>query len=300
MFASVLLLATLAIAAPLAPVVEERAYSQVSTAELAGFAPYTQFARAAYCGLDGLKNWNCGQACSALSDFTPTLVGGDGAKIQQYVVGYWASKNAVVVAHQGTDPTQLESLLTDVQVLQRQLSTTLFPGISSSVYVHSGFADQHALTASVILAEVKKLFTARKTSNLVLVGHSLGGALAEIDSVFFALQLPQATITTRTFGLPRVGNAAWAEVVDAKVPDFVRVNNRKDLIPIIPGRGLGFAHPEGEVHIVGTGDAVACEGNDNASDGKCTISSVPNIFGGNIIDHLGPYEGIYIGTIFCT
>jgi len=83
-----------------------------------------------------------------------------------------------------------------------------------------------------------------------------------------------------------VGNPVFAELIDSNVPDFTRVNNREDLIPIIPGRGLGYAHPEGEVHIIDDGNAVACSGNDNADDAECQIQTVPNIFDGNIIDHV--------------
>ncbi|KIY62159.1 alpha/beta-hydrolase [Cylindrobasidium torrendii FP15055 ss-10] len=291
----------LAVAAVVPTVAEvKREAVQISADELAGFAPYTQFARAAYCSVDILTDWSCGEACKALSDFTPTLVGGDGSEIQQYIVGYWASQNAVVVAHEGTDPLKFESVLTDIDVLQDQLDPALFPGITDDVYVHGGFRDQHALTANTILAEVKSLFAEHSTSNLVLAGHSLGGALAALDALFFALQIPTATIKARTFGMPRVGNSAFAELIDTHVSDFIRVTNRHDLIPIVPGRGLGFAHPEGEVHIIDDGDAVACSGNDDATDADCTISTVPNIFAGNIVDHLGPYEGIYIGTIYCT
>lgn len=85
----------------------------------------------------------------------------------------------------------------------------------------------------------------------------------------------------------------------AQVSDFNRVNHEQDLIPIVPGRGLGFAHPHGEIHIVEDGEAFSCPGDDDASDSQCTIDSVPTIFNGNIIDHLGPYNGIFIGTIFC-
>ena len=79
----------------------------------------------------------------------------------------------------------------------------------------------------------------------------------------------------------------------------MRINNEKDLIPIVPGRFLGFQHPHGEIHIVSPGNAVSCSGDDDADDSQCTIKTVPNIFVGNILDHLGPYEGISIGTIFC-
>jgi hypothetical protein len=41
-------------------------------------------------------------------------------------------------------------------------------------------------------------------------------------------------------------------------------------------------------------------GDDDAADSRCQIKTVSNILAGNILDHLGPYEGVPIGTIFCT
>ena len=101
--------------------------------------------------------------------------------------------------------------------------------------------------------------------------------------------VPLTTLLTQHATLGRV-----------QVADFTRINNEQDPIPIVPGRGLGFEHPHGEVHILGTGDAFSCPGDDDATDSQCTIASVPNILVSNILNHLGPYEGIYLGTIFCT
>ena len=49
------------------------------------------------------------------------------------------------------------------------------------------------------------------------VGHGLGGALAEIDAVYLRLNVPFIRMNTITFGKPRVGNEAWAYLVDANV-----------------------------------------------------------------------------------
>jgi hypothetical protein len=77
---------------------------------------------------------------------------------------------------------------------------------------------------------------------------------------------------------------------------------------------MGFSHVHGEVHILSDGDAVQCPGkykiclfghgrsyltcigDDDATDDQCTIKSVPDIFEGDILDHLGPYQGIYLGS----
>ncbi|THH14002.1 hypothetical protein EW146_g6281 [Bondarzewia mesenterica] len=259
----------------------------LSTTQLSAFAPFTQFARAAYCDPSKIEGWNCGGACDALPGFQPTLTGGDGNVIQFFFVGYWPSGDTIVVAHQGTDPAQLESDLTDIIIVQGALDPELFPGVPSGVEVHLGFANEHAMTAKQILAEVQSLMNEHGTNSVTLVGHSLGGALSELECLFMKLNLPSGTaIKGVTYGTPRVGNPAFASYFDEQVPDFTRINNMKDLIPIVPGRFLGFSHPHGEVHILQPGTAVSCPGDDDATDAQCQIMTVPTVFDGNIIDHL--------------
>ncbi|KAJ3807451.1 Alpha/Beta hydrolase protein [Lentinula aff. lateritia] len=284
------------LATPLA--MGRRTVTSLSTAQFSSFAPFTQFARAAYC--DGFQDWTCGAACDANADFEVSLAGGDDSDIQNYFVGFSPSLSSIIVAHEGTDPLQLESDLTDVEVLLASLDTSLFPGISSSVQVHDGFKNEHAKTASVILAEVRTLMASKNTKNVMAVGHSLGGALAELDALFFALDLPSGSnISAVTYGTPRVGNPAFASLIDQHVPSFKHINNEKDLIPIVPGRFLGYAHPAGEIHIISPGNVVLCSGDDDATDSQCIIDTVPNIFEGDILNHLGPYDGISIGTLAC-
>ncbi|KAF8633293.1 hypothetical protein AX17_004468 [Amanita inopinata Kibby_2008] len=275
-----------------------RSETALSPSQLSDLAPFTQFARAAYCPT-GLNDWTCGGACDALSGFQPTLVGGDGNNVQTFFVGYWPNTNSIVVGHEGTDPTKFLSLLTDVDIFMGTLDSALFPGVSSTTLVHQGFRNAHAKTASQILTEVKNLMGSKNTNSVVLVGHSLGGAIAVLDALFLTLNVPGISTKVVSFGTPRVGNPEFAALIDSKIPDFSRVNNERDLIPILPGRFLGFEHPEGEIHIISPGKAVTCSGDDNGSDPDCTDSVVPSILNGNILNHLGPYEGINIGTIFC-
>lgn len=54
------------------------------------------------------------------------------------------------------------------------------------------------------------------------VGHSLGGALAELDALFLTLNLPSTTsVRAVTYGTPRVGNPAFAALIDSKVGSLV-------------------------------------------------------------------------------
>lgn len=52
--------------------------------------------------------------------------------------------------------------------------------------------------------------------------------MAELDALSMALKLPSDVhIRTVVFGAPRVGNAAYAELFDHKVPNFKRINNMR-------------------------------------------------------------------------
>ena len=150
---------------------------------------------------------------------------------------------------------------------------------------------------------MQTLLSQHSASSVVLTGHSLGAALALLDAVYLPLYLPPGThVRTIGYGLPRVGNRAFADYVDAThggdSGDVTHINNRKDPVPTVPGRFLGFVHPSGEVHIQddASGAWLACLGRDNSSP-LCIVGEVPNVLEGKVLDHLGPYaDGIYMGV----
>jgi len=178
------------------------------------------------------------------------------------------------------------------------LDSTLFPGISSSILVHQGFRNDQANTAQTILAAVLTLLNQHSASSVVVTGHSLGAALALLDSVYLPLHLPNGTLVNAiAYGMPRVGNAAFANYVDATHNgNLSHINNKEDPIPIVPGMFLGYTHPSGEVHIQDSGSWVACPGQDNPSN-LCSVGDVPTIFQSNKLDHDGPYDdGVMMAT----
>ncbi|KAJ1306381.1 hypothetical protein OPQ81_007386 [Rhizoctonia solani] len=257
-FAIVFSIRTLAAPTPVDIEQRDSSVTPINAATIASYAPYANFAAATYCS--GTADWSC-TACKRVPGFVPYATGGNGNDVQYWYVGWWPAGSSVVVAHEGTDPTQLLSVLTDANALFGNLNPTLFPGVASAVQVHSGFRDAHASTASVVLAAVKKVIAERAATKVTLVGHSLGGAIATLDALYLKLNLPSTiSIKAVTYGQPRVGNQEFADLIDQKITDFSRITNIEDEIPIVPGRFLGYHHFSGEKHIKYTSEWYACAG----------------------------------------
>ncbi|KAF8914462.1 hypothetical protein CPB85DRAFT_1375479 [Mucidula mucida] len=170
--------------------------TQLSTTQIDAFSPYTYFAAAGYCEPSTTLAWSCGTNCDANSDFIPVASGGDGA-------------DSVVVAHQGTDPSEIESLLTDGNLVFDSLDSDLFP-ISSRTSSNVTLVAEYYLTAhrtaEAILAAVTTALSDNGADSVTLTGHSLGeccAALSLLDAMYLPLHLP----------IP-FGNQAFADYMD--------------------------------------------------------------------------------------
>ncbi|KAH9926973.1 Alpha/Beta hydrolase protein [Fomitopsis serialis] len=266
----------------------------LTSAQIAAFTPYTWYASAGYCSASETLSWSCGSNCEANPNFEPVASGGNGDTTQYWFVGYDPTLDTVVVSHQGTDPEDILPLLTDGDAVLTNLNSSLFPGVSSDIEVHQGFADSQSSTASDVLSAVQTTMSKYSTNNIAIVGHSLGAAISLLDAVYLPLYIPGATYTYIGYGLPRVGNQAFANYIDALSTSVTHINNEEDPIPICPGMSLGYVHPSGEVHIQDSGEWAACPGQDNPST-QCIVGDVPSILDGDESDHDGPYNGITMG-----
>ncbi|KIJ21087.1 hypothetical protein PAXINDRAFT_165880 [Paxillus involutus ATCC 200175] len=262
--------------------------------EIESYTPYTNYASTTYCTPAETFAWNCGRPCDANPSFRPVASGGDGADVQFWYVGYDAALDTVIAAHQGTDAAKIIPLLTDYDTFLVELDPDLYPINDTSIRVHKGFRDAQAETAKDILSAVGQAMSKYDTKSVTLVGHSLGAAIALLDSVYLPPWLPSGTrFKTVTYGLPRVGDHEFADYVDANV-NLIHIGNKRDPIPTLPPKVLHFAQPSGEVRIQDSGDWLACPGQDNPSK-ECIVGDVPSTLDSDTTNHPGPYNGIMMG-----
>ncbi|PCH44540.1 lipase [Wolfiporia cocos MD-104 SS10] len=270
------------------------AITVLSPEQIDAFEPYTWYASTGYCNNSATLAWDCGADCDANPSFKPVASGGDGDGTQYWFVGYDPVLDTVIVSHQGTDPEEILPLLTDADIILVELDSDLFPGISSDIQVAQGFSDAQEETATDVLAAVQTTISTYGTSQVTMVGHSLGAAISILDAVYLPLHIPDASFTYIGYGLPRVGNQEFANYVDASAVSVTHINNKEDPIPICPGMFLGYVHPSGEVHIEDSGEWAACPGQDNPSM-QCIVGDVPDVSDGDLSDHDGPYGGVEMG-----
>lgn len=96
--------------------------------------------------------------------------------------------------------------------------------------VHEGFWH----IASGILKQVSSLLSAKQTATVHVVGHSLGGGIANL--VAGALQAEGRFIKLYTFASPRVGLSAYAQHLNRSIgrDNIYRVHHLADPVPYVP------------------------------------------------------------------
>jgi len=261
------------------------------------------YSNAAYCSAGAVKSWSCGATCDALGDVKVAFTGGDNKKVPAFFVAFDPSIQSVVVATQGTEPTELKSLLVDAQFLQDPLNRTNFPSAPPTAKVHQGFQKAFEATSQTVLDQVTALMTANKVNKILITGHSLGAAISSLQAAFLKEKIGNtAEITVRGYGLPRVGNLEWAEYVETILGvgnQFLHMHVGKDPVPTVPPASiLNYTHPAGEVYDnLKTEDGsstIFCPGRENQ---LCSASN--DLLKTNILDHIGPFATIRIGIFDC-
>ena len=101
---------------------------------------------------------------------------------------------------------------------------------NSKVKIHSGFCKAY-LSVRKEIHNLVRLWAG--THDIIFTGHSLGGAIATIAAVDceYNFNINPKLIT---FAQPKVGNRAYAESIDRRVPDYQRLCNVYDPVPHLP------------------------------------------------------------------
>ena len=178
--------------------------------------------------------------------------------------------------------------------------------------VHSGFMTSWLNTRCTIIPHVERALLKYPDYKLVLVGHSLGGAVSALAALEFQARGWDPHVTT--FGEPRVGNRALAEFIDARFNlernttahseattertiKYRRVTHIDDPVPLLPLKEWGYRMHAGEIFISKPAlppartDIVHCNGDEdpNCIENSASTESHRHEID-NHVDELSPSE----------
>ena len=149
---------------------------------------------------------------------------------------------AIVIAFRGSES------ITDWIVNGLRWKTRFTPFENRRARVHAGFMAQYTGLRVAIFGHVMSSHRENTELELIVTGHSLGGALATMFAAELATVLPQSTIQCYAFNSPMVGNAAFVtEVSHLPNVHIRRWNTAYDVVPCLPC--WGYVHTPGVRYV---------------------------------------------------
>jgi hypothetical protein len=161
------------------------------------------------------------------------------------------------------------------------------------VGVHGGFWKAYTNLKARMLVGLDKAFSMSGARAIIVTGHSLGGAMAELAAIDLKLNVYTSKIyATYTQGTPRSGNAAFASLFNTQIAASFREIHQADCVPHLPPKVLAFAHGPTEVWFNEGFDKYQVCSPSNGEDKACSDSLLMPV---SVPDHL-KYRGVSVGS----
>lgn len=144
----------------------------------------------------------------------------------------WEYCGAIVVSFRGTE--SFGDAIMDMKMRLEPICEHIFIDNDKCPKVHRGFKKQFDDVVRQIDEKIKE-FVGKSGSLLPIyfTGHSLGGGLATIASLYFSFSVSNPIICI-TFGSPRVGDNLFAKLFDLRIKHSIRFVNQEDPVPFMP------------------------------------------------------------------
>mmetsp|Transcript_2357 Transcript_2357/g.6675 ORF Transcript_2357/g.6675 Transcript_2357/m.6675 type:complete len:387 (-) Transcript_2357:2941-4101(-) len=226
------------------------AAAAVAAATVAGAYNHTAalahlfLAAAAYCEPPTLTNWSCAPCLKAASawggsPFHVTSTFSGNSTEEHGFVAY--APGVVAVSFRGS--AEFLNYWIDIEIYR----AVPYAGCDDC-YVHDGFISAWHEVADKVVAGVRAALKEQPGARIVVVGHSLGGAVAVLAALGLAGIPGLRPSAVYTFGEPRVGNLQFARFYATQSshdgtngalgwPTW-RVTHEHDLVPHLPPRNV--------------------------------------------------------------
>ena len=170
----------------------------------------------------------------------------------QLMIAHLLGSETIRTVFRGTDDSDDWRL--NINIFQRRLVLPYEDMEDSPVRVHSGFIKAWKCVRDEVIPYLLFKYEETGLKNFIFIGHSLGGALAQLASLDFQYHMNKLEnsfdISCVTFGAPRVGNYYFKSSRDKRVPKTLNLINDEDPVFYQPWILLGYRR-SGEVRRIG-------------------------------------------------
>jgi hypothetical protein len=185
----------------------------------------------------------------------------------QSYVGYNPVNNEIIASFRGS--SNIQDWIEDLEFNFTAPGQSI-PGVPTNVQVEVGFWKFYESVQKCVKTEVLRLQKEYPSATVGITGHSLGGTAASLCAVDLYVNEHVYNISLYTFGEPRVGNAAYAVLMNSAFPSKFRVVNYKDCVPHLPPLAFQYFHEAYEVYETSSGGATFRVCNNIGEDKTCS------------------------------
>ncbi|KAI9294426.1 alpha/beta-hydrolase [Neoconidiobolus thromboides FSU 785] len=248
----------------------------------------TLLAGAAYCSHENLSQWKCNHCQKLGGDVKLVHIFEEADKGGRGYLALDDLKKQIIISFRGS--ANIQNWLSNIGIFQQEYS---IPNQGSPVkfHVHGGFLDAlHALQNS-FNPQLEKLLNAHPEYKLIVTGHSLGGAIANLAAIEIRdkFNLSWDNIELYTYGQPRVGSKEFAEWFDTQTLTVARVVNKRDIVPHNPARATLYHHINNEIYL--WDDKITVCKTNELEDKSCSVSQLFFLSAGDHLKYFGNEMG---------
>jgi len=241
---------------------------------------YINIDQATLCDPRTVLGWNCTAYCAKVPGFKPLALHYNSSTDHVVLVGVNPTFQEIVVSFPGTKGISLINWIHNLDIFSDNDNYPWYP----SVEVHPGFLKVLMSHEGFLVPYITQVMKQYPTYQLVVTGHSLGGAVATLFAGQLFVQYGLSNFLLVTFGSPRVGDPTFRNFFDSTGIQHWRLTHGHDPVPHLPPSWFGFEHVQGEIWEVehwGVPYFTIC----SDADGEDPDCSDGNLFNLDIGDH---------------
>ena len=218
--------------------------------------------QSAYC-MSYLDDWTC-VTCMNTNIFETKII----KDHELVIVGYNKIYDSIFVGFRGS--SNIQNWLDNLQFSHTS------PYDDNLISVEKGFYKIYNSLQQLLYDTIDELSLKYDTTNILITGHSLGGAIASLFAFdIYYYSFPYQITSLITFGSPRVGNNYFSEYMYSFPFTSYRITHYYDIVPHVPEQLLNYKHISQEIwYNKNNTDYLICQ-DENEEDPNCSNSCAP-------------------------